>query len=119
MPLRERGQLGLLRTLRLAAARSALAAGYQELAHSHAMAALELAEHVDTWCDQTASVWVQCHEVLAEVGAHDEARRALMRGVQWVQAAAAQFTNDADRRSWLQGNAIHRELLARSAALRT
>lgn len=118
-PLRERGQLGLLRTLQLAAARSAHAAGHHELARSHAMAALELAEHVDTWCDQTASVWLECHAVLAAVGAPDEARGALLRGVRWVQAGAAQLTLDADRRSWQQGNAIHRELLARFAALRT
>jgi DNA-binding SARP family transcriptional activator len=118
-PLRERGQLGLLRTLRLAAARSALAAGYHELARSHAMAALELAEHVDTWCDQTASVWLQCHEVLAAVGAREEAHRALRYGVQWVHAGAAQFTYDTDRRAWRQGNAIHRDLQARFAALQT
>lgn len=116
-PLRERGQLGLLRTTQIAAARSAKAAGRHQDARCHAMAALELAKHVDTWCDQTASVWLHCHEVLAAVGATDEAHSALPRGVQWVNAGAAQLAKDTDRLSWQQGNAIHRELLARFAAL--
>ncbi len=109
--LRQRGQLGLLRSVEIAAARAALAEGEHAAAADHARAALRLAAHVNAWSDEPATLWLTANEVLSACGAHDEARRALADGVAWVEQGSAQWQEPVHQRAWREGNPLHRALL--------
>ena len=113
--LRARRMLGLLRCALNGAARAALARGERDAAAEHAREALRLAGHADIWCEEPADVWWTAFEVLQACGHAGEARAALLKGAAWVEAGSVQWTVDAERIAWRQGNPVHRALL-RSAA---
>jgi hypothetical protein len=113
--LQARGLRGLLRTLHAAAARAALAAGDSDEAVAQARSALALAAQVDAWIDDAASVWLVAAQVLQACGRHAEAADAAAAGAAWVHAGAAAWPLEHERRAWLQGQPVHRRLLAWSA----
>ena len=113
--LQQRGMRGLQRVAAQAAARAALAAGDTAAAVQLVQQALALDGVVDAWDDEPASIWHTAAEVLAACGRGDEAAAAAARGAAWVRAGAAQWTAPAHRQAWLQGNPLHRALLAWAA----
>ena len=110
--LRARGQHGLERVARIAAARAALAEADHDAAAAHARRALELVAQVDAWVDEPASAWLGAAEVLAGCGYADEAGVAAASGAAWVRAGAAQWSRPDDRAAWLEGHPVHRALLS-------
>lgn len=114
--LRARGLRGQQRTTEIAAARAAWAAGRADRAVAHARTALALADHVDAWIDEAASVWLAAAQVLADCGCDDEAAAAVAAGARWVLQGAAAWPDGAHRAAWLDGNPVHRRLLQLQAA---
>jgi hypothetical protein len=110
--LSARGQHGLERVARIAAARAALAEADHGAAAAHARRALELVAQVDAWVDEPASAWLGAAEVLAGCGYADEADVAAASGAAWVRAGAAQWSRPDDRAAWLDGHPVHRALLS-------
>jgi DNA-binding SARP family transcriptional activator len=110
--LQARGMKGLLRCALGGAARIALERGDQARAAALARRALQLAPHVDLWCEEPAQVWATAHEVLMACGHAAEARQAKSEGAAWVRERAAEWADDAERTAWLQGQPLHRALLA-------
>ena len=110
--LRSRGQHGLERVARIAAARAALAEADRDAALSQARRALELVARVDAWVDEPASAWLGAAEVLAGCGQADEGDLAAAQGAAWVCGGAAQWPRPADRAAWLEGHPVHRALLS-------
>jgi hypothetical protein len=109
--LQRRGQRGLERVARVAAARAALAEGDRDGAKVQIGRALELVAAVDAWVDEPASLWLAAAEVLAGCSDAEAAVAAARRGVQWVRHGAAQWVRPADREAWLAGHPVHRTLL--------
>jgi hypothetical protein len=109
--LRERGLRGMLRSAHLAAARAALHAGAAASAVTHAHDALAIAECVDGWIDQPASVWTTAFEVFDAAGERAAARAVLAQGRAWVEQGSAQWHDAGDRQAWRVGNPLHRMLL--------
>jgi len=102
---------GLLRCALGGAARIALERGDARAAH-YARGALQLAPHTDLWCEEPAQVWVTAHAVLQGCGHATEAGEAKRTGATWVRERAAQWTDVAAREAWLEGQPLHRALLA-------
>ena len=109
--LEARGMKGLLRCALGGAARIALERGDARAAH-FARRALQLAPHTDLWCEEPAQVWVTAHAVLQGCGHATEAGEAKRTGATWVRERAAQWTDVAAREAWLEGQPLHRALLA-------
>ena len=109
--LHVRGLRAMARSTACAAALAACAQGRPAVALAHARAAVADGPHVDPWCDETAAIWRDAAQVLAACGRRDEARAAAAAGAQWVRQAAAGLVEEADRRAWCEGHAVHRELL--------
>lgn len=106
------GMRGLLRSVRIVAARACLAEGQGDAACAHARAALAIAACVDGWLDEPASVWLAAAEVLGACGQAEEARAAAACGASWVRERAAAWATPQHRTAWLEGNPVHRALLA-------
>jgi hypothetical protein len=51
-------------------------------------------------------------QVLARCGQPEAARATAARGAAWVRQGALQWRRAGDRQAWLQGNPLHRALLA-------
>jgi DNA-binding SARP family transcriptional activator len=109
--LERRDMKALLRCALNGAARIALARANKSRAAELARRALQLAAHVDLWCEEPAQVWVTAHDVLAACGHAEEAQQAKAAGAAWVRARAAQWTDPAARTAWLEGQPLHRALL--------
>lgn len=109
--LQRRGQRGLERVARVAAARAALAAGDRGGARAQIGRALELVAQVDAWVDEPAGLWLAAAEVLAGCGDEQAAAAAARSGAEWVQGGAAQWSQPAEREAWLAGHPVHRALL--------
>ncbi len=110
--LQARGMKALLRCALSGAARVALERGDEARAGDLARRALQLAPHVDLWCEEPAQVWVTAHEVLRACGHAAEAQRAKAEGAAWVRERAGQWDDDAERRAWLEDQPLHQSLLA-------
>ena len=102
---------GLLRCALGGAARIALERGDSRAAE-FVRRALQLAPHTDLWCEEPAQVWVTAHAVLQGCGHADEAAEAKRHGAAWVRERAAQWADAAERAAWLEGQRLHRALLA-------
>ncbi|MGE5665707.1 MAG: AAA family ATPase, partial [Betaproteobacteria bacterium] len=109
--LEARGMKGLLRCALGGAARIALERGDSRAAE-FVRRALQLAPHTDLWCEEPAQVWVTAHAVLQGCGHADEAAEAKRHGAAWVRERAAQWADAAERAAWLEGQPLHRALLA-------
>jgi DNA-binding SARP family transcriptional activator len=110
--LQARDMKALLRCALNGAARIALERGDAAAAGDLARRALQLAAHVDLWCEEAAQVWVTAHAVLAACGDEAQARQAKSAGAAWVRERAGQWTNEAERVAWLAGQPLHHSLLA-------
>jgi DNA-binding SARP family transcriptional activator len=110
--LRARGLWPLARRAHVIAARSAVAAGDVDHAAAQAREALALAEHVDPWTDEAASVWPEAAAVLHAAGAVAEAAAARERGRAWVLRLADELPDAADRSAWRDRHPLHRALRA-------
>jgi hypothetical protein len=110
--LRARDMKALLRCALNGAARIALERGQEAHASDLAGRALQLARHVDMWCEEPAQVWVTAHDVLQACGHAAQARQAKAAGAAWVRKCAEQWADDDARRAWLEGQPLHRALLS-------
>lgn len=110
--LERRDMKALLRCALNGAAHIALAHGDKARAAELARRALQLAAHVDLWCEEPAQVWVTAHAVFAGCGHTAEAQQAKASGAAWVRAVGAQWTDDEARRAWFEGQPLNRQLLA-------
>jgi hypothetical protein len=102
----------LLRCALNGAAHIALAHGDKARAAELARRALQLAAHVDLWCEEPAQVWVTAHAVFAGCGHTAEAQQAKASGAAWVRAVGTQWTDDEARRAWFEGQPLNRQLLS-------
>jgi hypothetical protein len=112
--LQARDMKALLRCALNGAARIALERGHTAPAGDLARRALQLAAHVDLWCEEPAQVWVTAHAVLMACGHEAEAQQAKSAGAAWVRECARQWTIGADRLAWLTAQPLHRSLLSAS-----
>lgn len=110
--LQARGMKALLRCASAGAARIALERGEKAAAAERARRALQLAPHVDIWCEEPAQVWVTAGTVLAACGHREEARRAHAAGAAWVRGCTSQWTDEAARHAWTDGQPLHAALLS-------
>jgi len=99
------------------AARLAARTRHVEQAHSHAHAALELADRSQMVRQYPGELWLDCGAALAEVDDLQSAAAIIGRGAAWVRSVAADQVPDEFRNSFLQRNPVNRELLALAARL--
>jgi hypothetical protein len=109
--LSARGMKSLLRCALGGAARIAVERDHKARAAQLSRRALQLAPHVDLWCEEPARVWVTAHAVLASCGHGEEARQAKAAGAAWVRGCAGQWPDEDARRAWLEGQPLHAALL--------
>jgi hypothetical protein len=109
--LEERGLLPLCRQAHGLAAQAALAAGATDSAVMHARRLLAMDTAVDPWTDEPAAPWLRAAAVLRAAGAPPEADEALARGRAWLLAAAGRLPDAAAQRLFLQGHALHRQVM--------
>jgi DNA-binding SARP family transcriptional activator len=110
--LDERGLRPLCRQAHGIAAQAAWSAGATESALMHARRSLAMDTAVDPWTDEPAAPWLRAAAVLRAAGATSEADEALARARAWLHAAAGRLPDAVARHSFLQGHALHRELMA-------
>ena len=112
------GLCGLQRSVCIEAARAALAEGQADEACGHARQALALAACVDAWIDEPASAWLAAAEVLTTAGRAAEGQAAACFGASWVLERAAAWAVPHERTAWLEGNPVHRALIAFASCTR-
>ena len=110
--LHSRGMKALLRCAAGGAARIALERGDKAAAAGLARRALQLAPHVDLWCEEPAQVWVTAQAVLAACGQREEALQAKAAGAAWVRGCAGQWADGDGRRAWFESQPLHAVLLS-------
>lgn len=111
------GLAGMRRVVLVAAVHAAQLEGQLDEACALAAEALALADAVDGWLDEPASVWAAAAQAYAAAGRSAQAREVAAAGAAWVLERAEGWTRAEDRDAWCHGNPLHRELLARAGRL--
>jgi hypothetical protein len=97
------------------AAACALALGAPQRAWPHVEAALHLAKSYLPDSFYVAEVWLVAGQVLTALGRQAEAQRVVANGLAWIQQVHDAHVPDEFRASFLQRNAVNRELFALAA----
>jgi DNA-binding SARP family transcriptional activator len=107
----ELGHAGTVIAAQCRSARLAAVLGEHDLAGQQARAALAGAAHADLVHQYRAELWLHCGAALDAVGDHDQARKVLETGREWIEATAAEHVPVEFRDSFLQRNPVNRRLL--------
>jgi hypothetical protein len=111
--VRERFGVALAGHVRAAGAAATLSAWARALPHVEA--ALDLAREHQPESFYVAELWLAAGRVYLGLGRHEDAQRVLAAGRAWVMARHDADVPEAFRASFLQRNAVNRELLALAA----